>query len=217
MHMRPQRLALSMSSGGSGMRVHKSKHTSGSISCKYMIRDFVAEEEEEGEMSKADTILLQTTRKIKALGEKGRAKEAITLMAGLAEQGVQPDTVAATTLVRACTRDMTLAQSVFDELFGSFLQPDEVSFAVLLRGYGMKPDWVKIDKTLTEMRTKNIEPSAISFNALLEICVRTNDLDRGQEIIDRMSADGVQPDEFTLDVVSKRKVLRSAVKKAFSI
>jgi hypothetical protein len=31
---------------------------------------------------------------------------------------VEPDTVAATTLLRACTRDMALAKSVFDELFG---------------------------------------------------------------------------------------------------
>jgi pentatricopeptide repeat protein len=186
---------------------------------RYMIRDILPEEEEESPISNADTILMKTTRRIKELGERGRAKEAITLMAGLAEQGVQPDTVCATTLVRACSRDMSLAQSVFDELFGSFLQPDEVSFAVLLRGYGSKtpPDWVKIDKTLSAMKAKEVDPTATSFNALLEICVRTNDLERGQEIIERMSSDGVEPDEFTLDVVSKRKVLRSSIKKAFQI
>lgn len=39
-------------------------------------------------------------------------------LAGLAKVGVQPDTLAGTALVKACCRDMTLAQSVFDELFG---------------------------------------------------------------------------------------------------
>lgn len=211
---------LSLSHGGSSkMRLASQKVAKASISCRYMIRDILPDEEEGIDNSNADTVLMQTTRRIKEMGEKGRAKEAITLMAGLAEQGVQPDTVAATTLVRACSRDMTLAQSVFDELFGSFLQPDEISFAVLLRGYGSKspPDWTRIDKTLTSMKAKDIEPTATSFNALLEICVRTNDLDRGQEIIERMSTDGVEPDEFTLDVVSKRKVLRSSLKKAFQI
>lgn len=185
-----------------------------------MVQDIVNDEDEdEKEGSKADTLLMQTTRRIKSLGERGRAKEAITLLAGLADQGVQPDTVAATTLVRACTKDMTLAQGVFDELFGDFLQPDEVSYAVLLRGYGSKdpPDWVKIDACLGAMKTKDIEPSAVAYNALLEICARTSDLDRGQDIIDRMASDEVEPDEFTLEVVSKRKVLRSYLKKTFQM
>lgn len=34
------------------------------------------------------------------------------------DKGVQPDTYAATALVQACTKDMELAQSVFEELFG---------------------------------------------------------------------------------------------------
>lgn len=50
---------------------------------------------------------------------------------------------------------------------GDFLQPDEVTFAVLLRGYGAldPPDWVKIDATLTAMRTKyNLEPTASAWH-----------------------------------------------------
>lgn len=38
-------------------------------------------------------------------------------LANLSKQNVQPDTFAATALVRACCKDMELAQSVFDELF----------------------------------------------------------------------------------------------------
>jgi pentatricopeptide repeat protein len=124
---------------------------------------------------------------------------------------------------------------------GDFLQPDEISFAVLLRGYGMKspPDWVGIDRVLSMMRSKfGLEPTAsgwrythgdsagmsapagssgmvqrvlvhcdtwrqavsclphspcaASYNVLLEVCNRTNDLDRGEEVIDRMSEDGVE-------------------------
>lgn len=48
-------------------------------------------------------------------------------------------------------------------LAGDFLTPDEVTFAVLLRGYGNKSpaDWTRIDGTLTTMRLKyNIEPTS---------------------------------------------------------
>lgn len=55
-----------------------------------------------------------------------------------------------------------------------------------------------------------------SYNVLLEVCARTNDLDRGQDVIDRMAADDVIPDEFTLETVQKRRVLRSYLKKTFS-
>jgi hypothetical protein len=63
-------------------------------------------------------ILQQCTRKIRELGDRGRAKDAIQELASLSNQNVQPDTYAATALVRACCKDMELAQSVFDELFG---------------------------------------------------------------------------------------------------
>mmetsp|Transcript_3619 Transcript_3619/g.7841 ORF Transcript_3619/g.7841 Transcript_3619/m.7841 type:complete len:236 (+) Transcript_3619:28-735(+) len=175
-----------------------------------------ADEDVQLDGESAVKVLAATTRRIKQLGEAGRTREAIQALAGLSEQGVQPDTLAATTLVKACSRDMVLAQGIFDELFGDFLEPDEVSFAVLLRGYGARnpPDWPRIDATLTTMRTKyGIEPTATSFNVLLEVCARCNDLDRGQDVIDRMAADDVEPDEFTAEVVAKKRVLRSYLKK----
>ncbi len=52
--------------------------------------------------------------------------------------------------------------SVFDELFGGLLTPDEVVFAVLLRGYGgaARPNWNEISSCLAEMEGKHgITPS----------------------------------------------------------
>lgn len=39
-------------------------------------------------------------------------------------------------------------------------------------------------------RTTHITPTA-SYNALLEVCSRTNDVERGEDVIDRMQADEV--------------------------
>lgn len=58
---------------------------------------------------------------------------------------------------------------------------------------------------------------AVSFNALLEICCRTNDLERGQDVIDRMISNGVVPDEFTEQIVSKKRALRSYLKKSLDV
>lgn len=180
---------------------------------------------------------------------------------------------------------------------GDFLEPDEVAFAVLLRGYGNAnpPNWPRIDSTLTTMQLKyglppaaselclssptgrvvfferllprasglggtdigfvvslfymflvmrcrqwprrvwrrahsrwkqlgadgllssSLSPSlTASYNALLEICCRTNDVERGEDIIDRMHSDEVVPDEFTEAAVANRRVLRSYFRKVFS-
>jgi hypothetical protein len=52
---------------------------------------------------------------------------------------------------------------VFAELFEGLLSPDEVVFAVLLRGYGVAsepPQWNEISTTLQQMERKNgIQPS----------------------------------------------------------
>lgn len=138
----------------------------------------------------------------------------------MAQLGVQPDAQAATALVAACvqSRQMELANNVFQELFGDFLEPDEVTFAVLIRGHGAKdpPDWVAIDATLSMMRgTYGIQPTSVVFNALLEVCVRSKDVDRGLDVMDRMAAEGVDPDDFTADIVRSRRVLRSYLKKKF--
>eukprot|EP00983_Pelagomonas_calceolata_P083993 1156272-Pelagomonas_calceolata.AAC.6 len=75
-----------------------------------------AEEEEERVLR----TLQQCTRRIRELGDRGRVKDAIQELANLSKKNVQPDTYAATALVRACCKDMELAQSVFDELFGGW-------------------------------------------------------------------------------------------------
>ena len=83
------------------------------------------------------------TRKIKQLGETGRAREAVSELAQMARigectgrqalyraqgvgsraspAGVQPDTQAGTALLHACVRSgkIDMAQSVFNELFGA--------------------------------------------------------------------------------------------------
>lgn len=57
-------------------------------------------------------------------------------------------------------------------------QPDEVTFRVLVRGYGEcePPRWLAISSLLQVMDRKyGIQPSALLYNALLEICARTRD------------------------------------------
>ena len=61
----------------------------------------------------------EVTRRIKALGQQGKPREAVQQLAEMAKMGVQPDTLAATALLDACARcgKLEMMQAVFDELF----------------------------------------------------------------------------------------------------
>jgi pentatricopeptide repeat protein len=162
----------------------------------------------------------EVTRRIKELGRQGKAREAVGELAAMARLGVQPDTQSATALLDACMRSkkVEIAESVFDELFNGLLSPDEVTFAVMLRGYGSQepPRWTAISNAIATMEKDfGITASTLTYNALLDICSKTNDITRGSEIITRMVAAGVEPDDFTLEAVRQRKSLRSLIKKTF--
>jgi pentatricopeptide repeat protein len=162
----------------------------------------------------------EVTRRIKELGRQGKAREAVGELAAMARLGVQPDCQSATALLDACmrSRKIEIAESVFDELFNGLLTPDEVTFAVMLRGYGSQepPRWTAISNAIATMEKDfGISASTLTYNALLDICSKTNDITRGQEIIARMVAAGIEPDDFTLEAVRQRKSLRSLLKKTF--
>lgn len=183
-----------------------------------MCRAVLAVAQEVSEEERVQEVRSEVTRRIKALGAQRKVKEAIQELAGLSKVGVQPDTQAATALVAACAQsgNMEMAETVFEQLFGDFLKPDEVTFAVLLRGYGSKspPQWGQMDTTLTRMQQRfGMEPTAVAYNALLEVCMRTDDKDRAMDVIDRMADDEVEPDEMTISICSRKRYLRSYLRK----
>jgi len=213
------------------MRMHIHGHVSCSsgFSCPYKLQhnttriDVMARSLSQNDVSVNDDenmtrIRAEVTRRIKNLGRQGKVKDAIKELANMARMGVQPDTLSATALVDACVKSnkIEMAENVFDELFGELLVPDEVAFMVLIRGYGDEypPRWTSIATMLSTMEhTYGIVPTVLTFNTLLEVCSKTNDEERGVEIIDRMQDAGVVPNDMSFEAVRQRKSLRSMLKK----
>lgn len=165
-------------------------------------------------------VRVETTRRITALGLSGRPREATLQLAEMARLGVQPDNMAATALVNACVRcrKMDMALSVFDELFGELLQPDDVAFSVLVRGYGgsTPPQWAAISGVLGRMQNQfGLKPGTSVYSSLLDICVRTKDDDRAYEIIERMARTGIEADKLVVNAVKSRKALRSHLRRVY--
>jgi hypothetical protein len=47
------------------------------------------------------------------------------------------------------------------------------------------------------------------------VCYKSDDSDRALDVIDRMANDEVEPDEFTYEIVSRKRTWRSYLRKQF--
>ena len=166
--------------------------------------------------------LIQATRRIKQYGRERQPNLAIRTLADLASQGIQPDRIAATAVIDACVNSnkIELAENVFNELFGKadFMQPDEVTYSVLIKGYGQDrahPKWNKIKQILQAMEQTGITLTTCTYNSLLEVCASSNDWQRGMQVLDQMADLQVVPDQMTMEIIRKRKILRAHLKKLF--
>ena len=165
---------------------------------------------------------MEATRAVREAGRAGRPEDALRALAALSRGGVEPDLLAATAAVEACLAAgrADLAQGAFDELFecggrGGRLVADERAYGVLAGGYGClcPPLWSSVDLTLERMRRQGLEATAATYNAVLRACMRQGDSERAMGTLDRMEVAGVAPDDQTLEIVRKKRVLRSMVKK----
>ena len=72
-------------------------------------------------------------------------------------------------------------------------------------------------KLLTRMREDfGVPMTTPVYNALLQLCAASNDLARAEELIDKMTLEGLRPDSYTRSVLEGKRSMRSALKRAFS-
>lgn len=100
------------------------------------------------------------------------------------------------------------------------MEPDDVVFAVIIRGHGQvsnPPDWTEIARLLSRMQAEFDVPITVNvYNALLELCTLSNDVARAEELLDKMASQGIQPNEQTHMAVDGKRALRSALRRTFS-
>lgn len=175
-----------------------------------------------GQMSKTDDeIRKEVTKRIIKFGRTNNPHEAVQALVDMGLKGVQPDIKAATATLAACVScgQIQLAAKVYDEIFlQRVVKPDLLVFETLLRGYMActPPQWGKSEALVAEMeRVFGLQPSAATFNTLLEGCVRSNDTEMGNKLLDRMVAKDVYPDSKTYEVIKRKKILRAYFKKTF--
>jgi len=59
------------------------------------------------------------------------------------------------------------------------------------------------DKLLREMRDFNLEPNDITYNTMIDLAVRVDDLEKAWKYLDEMKLLGIQADSFTYSTLIK--------------
>jgi len=163
-------------------------------------------------------VLQEVTKKLMDCRRRKAAANAVDLLVSLGRAGIDPDLLAATTCLGACVAagKMDLAQKVFEEVFDKgVVKPDEIVFTELMRGHLAldPPAWPRVMGLLNRMPSYDLTPTAQTYNLLLAKCADANDLERAEELIERMNDTDVEPDKYTYDAVKKRRSIRSYAKK----
>jgi pentatricopeptide repeat protein len=100
-----------------------------------------------------------------------------------------------------------------------FVEPDDVVFAILIQGVGkasVPPDWTTAAQILSRMRDRfDVPMTTTVYNALLELCVKSNDVSRAEDLLVRMRGDELQPDEHTQRIMESKRAFRTALRRAF--
>lgn len=164
------------------------------------------------------TVLQEVTKKLMDCRRRKAAANAVDLLVSLGRAGIEPDLLASTTCLGACVASgkMDLALKVFEEVFEKgVVKPDEIVFTELMRGHlaADPPTWARVMGVLNRMPTYEVRPTALTYNLLLAKCADDNELERAEDLIERMAEEEVEPDKHTLDAVKKRRSIRSYAKK----
>ena len=162
--------------------------------------------------------LIALTKKVTAAGRAKRPEDAVAAVAEAAAAGVPPDARLGAALIDACVgaNRLDLAQASFKAVFDDGgVAPDEAAFVALLRGCARAdpPRWAEAGRVLASMPARGVQPGAASYNALVAAAGAAGDTERGLAVLAQMVAARVPPDAGTAVAVSKRRTLRSALRK----
>ncbi len=128
--------------------------------------------------------------------------------------GAMADTGIYNSLLDACicSKNFERAYQLFTEMKESAVHapPDVVTYNIYMKGIaeavnsGEKVDLSMIDELLADMRVRDVRPTVVTFNTVLDVCVLTEHLDLAWKYFDEMQgAHNLSPDAYTFSILLK--------------
>ncbi|MCQ2820379.1 MAG: hypothetical protein MJ252_24195 [archaeon] len=109
------------------------------------------------------------------------------------------------------------AEKLFSEMKTLGVNPSKITYAIMIKGYGMVYDLEKAMKMFKEMKEADIQPNEVIYGCLLNVCVKCYDIKKTNEVYQQMQADGIPMNIILYTTLLKSYAKAKQLDKAFEI
>ncbi|CAL1399224.1 unnamed protein product [Linum trigynum] len=149
------------------------------------------------------------TTLMKGYMKQGRAADAVRMLEAMRHQDDQashPDHVTYTTVVSAFVKvgAMDRARQVLGEMARIGVPANRITYNILLKGYCQQLQIDKAKELLMEMTgNAEIEPDVVSYNILIDGCIKVDDSAEALSFFNEMRAKGIPPTKISYTTLMK--------------
>jgi pentatricopeptide repeat protein len=164
-----------------------------------------------------NTVIYSTL--IKGFANSRQAGRAMEIWKEMRECKVPMNTVAYNALIDAQARvgAMDEVSLLVSSMEKEGCYPDVITFSTIVKGYCVKGDLHKALDVFKSIDKKGVAADAIIFNTILDGCIRHNNMDLADTMVQNMSTFKVIPTNFTLGILVKMYGRRGQLTQAFEV
>lgn len=103
-------------------------------------------------------------------------------------KGIRSDEILYNCIIDTCVKyhKIDQAQAIFDDMIASNIAPSQITFSLMIQGYGSVYDLEKCFILFQKMKSENIKPNEIVYGCLLNACVKNNNIEKACRLYDEI-------------------------------
>jgi pentatricopeptide repeat protein len=185
--------------------------------CNGQVDDAVALFAEWKAQVPANSVILSTL--IKGFALTRQPCRAMDTWREMREQGVMMSTVVYNGVIDAQARvgAMDEVAELINAMAIDKCAPDVITHSTVVKGHCIKGDIEKALKEFRGMQRNNLAEGIVTFNTVLDGCIRHNRMDLADQLLEDMDRYKIVPSSFTLGILVKMYGRRRQLGKAFEV
>ena len=149
-------------------------------------------------------------RGIRNPNQKSYLEKALNILDEMVQKNANIDVILVNVLIDSCIclKDEKHLTKIFDyAISGNYknLNPDIITFNTFIKGCAQMNLFDKAFEAFEKMlsRAETITPNDVSFNTMIDVCVRSENISLVWGIVEKMKDYGIKPDNFTYSTIIK--------------
>jgi pentatricopeptide repeat domain-containing protein 1 len=133
-------------------------------------------------------------------------KKSVSLLENFVQQKEKFDIIFVNVLIDSCfsLKEIDIAEKIFTKITTGYFQifPDIITFNTYIKGCSQMTLYDKALKAF-DCIPEGIVPNDVTINTMIDICVRTNNIEKKEYFINLLEEYDIKPDNFTYSTIIK--------------